>query len=92
MSTKKPTDRQVEIAKLHAAGMSQRRIAKKLGVDRSSVCDSLRAAKRHGLIAESIAAPPEGYLIKGTSTLYGPEGDIKAQWVKTTADQEAQRA
>lgn len=31
----------------------------------------------------------EGFAVKGTSTLYGPDGELKAQWVKTTADGEA---
>lgn len=30
---------------------------------------------------------PAGYSIKGTSTLYSAEGDLKMQWVKTNADQ-----
>lgn len=30
---------------------------------------------------------PEGYLIKGRSTYYGPDGQIKGEWLKTTADQ-----
>jgi hypothetical protein len=31
---------------------------------------------------------PDGYMVKGRSTLYGPDGEIKAEWVKTTADRE----
>lgn len=31
---------------------------------------------------------PDGYIIKGRSTLYGPDGDVRAEWVKTTADRE----
>lgn len=33
---------------------------------------------------------PEGYTLKGTSTLYDEHGQAKAQWVKTTQDHEAQ--
>jgi hypothetical protein len=29
---------------------------------------------------------PEPYQVKGTSTLYGPDGEVKVQWVKTEAD------
>ena len=29
---------------------------------------------------------PDGFAIKGVSTLYGPDGEVKAEWVKTTAD------
>ena len=31
---------------------------------------------------------PDGYIVKGRSTLYGPDGDVKAEWVKTTADRD----
>lgn len=30
---------------------------------------------------------PDGYVAKGTSTLYRPDGSIAAQWVKTTRDE-----
>ena len=29
---------------------------------------------------------PDGYTVKGTSTLYGPDGEVKATWVKTRED------
>lgn len=35
---------------------------------------------------------PEGYHVRGVSTLYGPDGEVKAQWVKSTADAEAREA
>lgn len=31
---------------------------------------------------------PEGFHVTGVSTLYGPEGELKGQWVKTKADPE----
>lgn len=34
---------------------------------------------------------PDGYIAKGTSTLYRPDGSIAAQWVKTTRDMERMR-
>jgi len=34
---------------------------------------------------------PEGQTLKGISTLYGSEGEVKAQWVKSHAEQEALR-
>lgn len=34
---------------------------------------------------------PDGYMAKGVSTLVGPDGSIKSQWIKTTADMERQR-
>lgn len=47
-----------------------------------------RAQKK--LIANSLAEPPDGFNIKGTSTLYGPDGEIKAQWVKTDRERREQ--
>lgn len=34
---------------------------------------------------------PDGYMVKGVSTLYGQDGSVKSQWVKSTADAERQR-
>ena len=34
---------------------------------------------------------PDGFHVKGTSTLYGPDGAVSAQWVKTSIDQERQK-
>lgn len=73
-----------QIAKLHAQGLSQRQIAKELGCAKSSVGDHIKQ------IANSIANAPEGYFIKGTSTLYDDAGAIKLQWVKTNREQEEQ--
>ncbi len=33
-------------------------------------------------------AAPDHFHVKGVSTLYGPEGEIKQQWVKTRSDDE----
>jgi hypothetical protein len=32
-------------------------------------------------------AAPDGHTVKGVSTLHGPDGEVKAQWVKTTLGQ-----
>lgn len=34
---------------------------------------------------------PDGFHVKGVSTLYGADGDVKAQWVKSQADIEARQ-
>jgi len=33
---------------------------------------------------------PYGFNVKGTSTFYGPDGELRGQWVKTAVDQEEQ--
>lgn len=39
----------------------------------------------------ALLQPRDGYMVKGTSTLVGPDGEVKAQWVKTNIDLERQR-
>lgn len=45
----------------------------------------------HNPDSGAIQPVPDGYIAKGTSTLYRPDGSIVAQWVKTTRDIERQR-
>lgn len=83
MAAKGSIDR-VLVAKLHAEGLSGRKIAQKLGRGKSQVQEIVRQ------IANSVADAPVGYYVKGTSTLYDAEtGEKKIQWVKTSADEEA---
>lgn len=35
---------------------------------------------------------PDGFNVKGVSTMYGPDGEIKGQWVKSAADAERREA
>jgi hypothetical protein len=44
------------------------------------------------LIVGEKAAAPEGYALKGTSTLYNKEGKVTAQWIKTSKDMEQLQA
>lgn len=61
--------------------------AKSLGLPRATFVNRLQRAESLGLKA------PEGYRIKGTSTLYDvTTGEAKLQWVKTTEDQAQQEA
>lgn len=57
------------------------------------VCDRLVAtcARRGFSPRHDMDKPvPQGYALKGTSTLYDEQGQAKAQWVKTTQDHEEQ--
>ena len=82
---------------------SQSAAARALGLNRHTFLDRLANAKLQGLtpkvqalLAAQNAAPPEGYKLKGTSTLFDENGVAKLQWVKTDASlerlQEMQRA
>lgn len=35
------------------------------------------------------APPPKGFNVKGVSTLHGPDGEVKAQWVKTAVGEKS---
>lgn len=59
-------------------GIAERKLYK--GLARIKKEASLRGvAPDHDMVHETA----EGFVVKGTSTLYGEEGDVKAQWVKT---------
>jgi predicted DNA-binding protein (UPF0251 family)/uncharacterized ParB-like nuclease family protein len=79
----KLTDKQAEALSLYKEGYSQRDIAKKMGVHQRVVYQHLRAVKKK--YAEST---DPGYLVKGKSTLYGPDGEVKIEWVKTEKEKE----
>lgn len=64
---------------------SMRKAAKELGVDESSI---RRTLKNMGV--EMNDAIPDGFKLKGTSTLY-KDGEAQITWVKTTADLERQK-
>ena len=57
--------------------------------ERLATIDVDKAVRR----SQTAAFPaPEGHAIKGVSTLHGPDGEVKAQWVKTTVDADQRRA
>lgn len=75
-----------------------RQAARALGVHHRTIGRSVGSAKaraaRQGYAPDNDMrkiAPP-GFVVKGTSTYYDEAGTLKAQWVKTDADKEAQLA
>lgn len=75
-----------------------RQAARALGVHHRTIGRSVDRAKaraaRQGYAPDNDMrkiAPP-GFVVKGTSTYYDEAGTLKAQWVKTDADKEAQLA
>lgn len=65
-------------------------IARRNGVV-SKISIALREGQRGNPTAEMYSAP-EGYLVKGTSTLLDRDGNTSAQWVKTSIDADKFRA
>lgn len=75
---------------------TQRGAAKALGVARSTISGAVKSvttkAARQGYVPHlGLNHPvPEGYRIKGVSTLRDGDGNIKSQWVKSEVDKERQ--
>ena len=62
-----------------------------LGIGRAALNARLRVARARGFLGVNPKYEiPDGYKLKGTSTLYDEIGNAKLQWVKTTQDQERQ--
>lgn len=90
------TDRQWEVLKALAEHGTSRKAGRALGMSKTSVngvrVSVLRKAARQGYAPDYDMTRPAapGFNVKGTSTLYGPDGEIKNQWVKTGQDKEQQ--
>jgi len=88
------TPRQAEIVTLQESGITYSEIAKRLELSVNQVDRALRTVR--GRAARSGFSPdhdmthpvPDGFRLKGTSTLYDEDGNQRMQWVKTTADQD----
>ena len=87
------TDRQRQIVSMILEGKSQRAVARELGISRNAVVEPLKVVKRRAA-AQGFSPDhdmthicPDGYRVEGVSTFYDEDGNPKAQWVKTTEDQ-----
>lgn len=90
------TERQREILEARIKCTSNRKTAKELKIDSTTVDRALRRIKqnaaRQGYSPEHDMnqTVPDGFLVKGTSTLYDDQGKPKLQWVKSQIDRERQ--
>jgi len=70
--------------------------AEAIGKDRSNIRRDVKTvmarAARQGFAPahDMTRTVPDGYKLKGVSTLYNGDGQVSAQWVKSTADHERQ--
>lgn len=89
------TDRQREVLESIEREGGYRKAAKFLGCHISFPSKVVRDVRKKAALQgyapshDMTKTVPDGYLVKGVSTLYGPDGEVKAQWVKSTADAEA---
>jgi DNA-binding CsgD family transcriptional regulator len=87
------TEKEKQVLNLLIEGKSQRTIASLAGKSRSAIQDTLKRVKIRAANKDPElhkGKQPEGYEIKGVSTLYDDEGNAKLQWVKTSQDKEEQ--
>ena len=91
--TARHTDDEV-IAALRENGDSVRATAKALGLNRSSLQDRIKSLAKKGYSPahQMTHTVPDGFAVKGVSTLYREDGTVAQQWVKSTADAERQLA
>ena len=88
------TEKQIRfIDAIHENG-GVRPAARALGTAKSTITNSINALKikaaKAGVAPDhdmTHAAAP-GFAVSGTSTMYGPDGEIRTQWVKTRQDEE----
>lgn len=89
------TDRQREIIEAIIEHGSNRKASKALGIANGTVTSTLDKVKRHAAQKghspehDMVHTVPDGYKVKGVSTLYS-DGVVKAQWVKSDIDRERQ--
>jgi hypothetical protein len=63
---------------------NQSRTAVELGIPRTTLINRIYSARARKLIPDG--PPLDGYRVKGVSSLYGSDGELKATWVKTDLD------
>ncbi len=91
------TKRQREVITLHEEGLGYQRIADRLGtITKWGVRDIVKnvkgkaAMRGHSPENDYLHTVPEGFVLRGVSTLYNDEGKPVSQWVKSASDKEAQ--
>lgn len=88
--------RQREVLEALKKHRTQRAAAKALGISYQAVQNvaavvrSKAALRGHAPEADMTHAAPAPFHVKGVSSYYGPEGELRGQWVKTQVDEGAQ--
>lgn len=92
------TERQAQCLEAYWSYPTLREAALSLGITHPAIVKAVKAVKakaaRQGYSPEHDMAHlvPDGFHLKGTSTLYDEDGKPRLQWVKTSIDQERQKA
>lgn len=92
------TVRELEVVEAWEKHGSQRLAAEKLGISKQAIDDTIKRLKKRATLRgyspahDMTRAAPDGYKVKGTSTLYDDTGKLRQQWVKTDVDAERREA
>jgi hypothetical protein len=90
------TVRQLEYLEAIEQHGSERKAAKALGVSRGTVSNGVEKLKRRAAGQgyspdhDMTRTVPDGFKLRGVSTLYDKDGKLAAQWVKASADDDRQ--
>lgn len=89
MAARKATDDEIKAA---LTGRTVAEAAQILGLHERNVYTHKARLARQGWSPEHdmVKTVPDGFHLKGTSTLYGKDGEQKLQWVKSSIDHERQ--
>lgn len=92
------TPKQRQVLEARIAGKSWVTIQAELGVQSANALKTIASLKRRASRLgwspqhNMTHTVPEGYTVKGVSTLYNAEGQVTAQWVKSSAEREQEEA
>ena len=81
-----------EVVKMWCDGMTDSDISENTGLSKHTIRSMKSKAKakaaRHGYAPENdmFKDTPQGFHVKGVSTLYDADGQVKVQWVKTSSE------
>tara|TARA_R110000803_G_scaffold174214_1_gene236824 strand:- start:205 stop:1371 length:1167 start_codon:yes stop_codon:yes gene_type:complete len=84
------TETQIDTVQACIDAKSNRQAAVDLGIDLRGLQRTIKRVERNAAKRgyspdhDMNKSAPEGYIVKGTSTLYDDEGNTKIQWVKTS--------
>ena len=91
------TEYQKDVLKACIKHGTQKKAAKHFGVNERNIRKTLKRVKDRAAVqgyspAHDMVHPaPDTHIVKGVSTLYNEEGQVKSQWVKTDLAKEAQK-
>ena len=90
------TEHQRRIITLHEEGLGYQKIADAIGINKWGARDVVKGIKRKAAIQgyspdhDMVHDVPDGFFVRGVSTLYNSDGVPTNQWVKSASDKERQ--